>query len=137
MATSASPGPRLPGVIEQELAILCDIPVPDQAKQLWIVYCNARGTQTLSFVIEEEVLNCTAGLIAEFVQELLHLPQSESVAMRIAFYPSRRELKYDLAANESIMQLISQQDTMPEAVLLDIWERLEANHHVVQAMSDT
>eukprot|EP00435_Cladocopium_sp_Y103_P008036 s4589_g2.t1 len=103
MATSTTAGPRLLGVIEQELAILCDIPIPDQAKQLWIVYRNARCTQTLSFAIEEEVLNCTAGLIAEFVQDVLQLPQSEPLAMCIAFYPSRRELRYDLSANESIM----------------------------------
>eukprot|EP00435_Cladocopium_sp_Y103_P000563 s5728_g1.t1 len=137
MAASTAAGPRLLGVIEQELAILCDMPIPDQAKQLWIVYRTARCAQTLSFAIEEEVLNCTAGLIAEFVQDVLQLPQSEPLAMRIAFYPSRRELRYDLSANESIMQLMNQRDAMPEAVVLEIWEREEVNHHAAQTMRST
>eukprot|EP00435_Cladocopium_sp_Y103_P051148 s3485_g15.t1 len=130
MASNTAAEPRLLGVIEQELAILCDMPIPDQAKQLWVVYRTASCTQALSFVIEEEVLNCTAGLIAEFAQELLQLPRSEAFAMRIAFYPSRRELKYNLSANETIMQLMSQREVTPEAFVLEIHESEEVSHHV-------
>eukprot|EP00435_Cladocopium_sp_Y103_P014128 s3810_g3.t1 len=137
MASNTAAGPRLLGVIEQELAILCDMPIPDQAKQLWIVYCTARCTQTLSFVIEEEVLNCAAGLIAEFAQELLQLPRSEVFAMSIAFYPSRRELRYNLSANETIMQLMSLREVMPEAVVLEIRESEEVSHHVAQIARST
>eukprot|EP00435_Cladocopium_sp_Y103_P033197 s4538_g8.t1 len=130
MASNTAAEPRLLGVIEQELAILCDMPIPDQAKQLWVVYRTSIGTQTLSFAIEEEVLNCTAGLIVEFAQELLQLPRSEVIAMRIAFYPSRRELKYNLSANETIKQLMSQREVTPEAFVLEIHESEEVGHHV-------
>eukprot|EP00435_Cladocopium_sp_Y103_P035813 s1406_g9.t1 len=137
MASNTAAGPRLLGVIEQELAILCDMPIPDQAKQLWIVYRSARCTQTLSFAIEEEVLNCTAGLIAEFAQDLLQLPKSEALTMSIAFYPSRRNLRCNLSANESIMQLMGQREAMPEAVVLEIWENEEVNHHAAQTARST
>eukprot|EP00435_Cladocopium_sp_Y103_P069252 s56_g33.t1 len=81
------------------------------------------GTQTLSFAIEEEVLNCTTGLIVEFAQELLQRPRAEVIAMRIAFYPSKRELKYNLSANESIRQVMNQREVTPEAFVLEIHER--------------
>eukprot|EP00435_Cladocopium_sp_Y103_P066879 s374_g29.t1 len=110
------------GVIEQELAILCDIAAPPEAKQLWIVYSDSSGTQTLSFAIEDEVLNCTAGLIAEFAQELLRRPRVEVFGLRIAFYPSRKELKHDIATSETISQAMNQQRVTPEVFVLEVQE---------------
>eukprot|EP00435_Cladocopium_sp_Y103_P060855 s562_g22.t1 len=130
MASTAAIEPRFLGVIEQELAILCDVPIPSEAKQLWVVYRTSVGTQTLSFAIEEEVLNCTTGLIVEFAQELLQRPRAEVIAMRIAFYPSKRELKYNLSANETIRQVMSQREVTPEAFVLEIHEREEGIHNV-------
>eukprot|EP00435_Cladocopium_sp_Y103_P028891 s3736_g7.t1 len=122
MASAPSGEPRYLGVIEQELAILCDIAVPSEAKQLWIVYRTSAGAQTLSFAIEDEVLNCTAGLIVEFAQELLQRPRAEVIALRIAFYPSKKELKYNLATSETISQAMNQRQVAPEAFVIEIHE---------------
>eukprot|EP00435_Cladocopium_sp_Y103_P006860 s5850_g2.t1 len=131
MASTTSAEPRFLGVIEQELAILCDVPIPSEAKQLWVMYCTPGGTQTLSFAIEEEVLNCTTGLIVEFAQELLQRPRSEVMAMRIAFYPSKREIKYNLSANETIVQVMSQREVTPKAFVLEIHESEEGTRNII------
>eukprot|EP00435_Cladocopium_sp_Y103_P056794 s1436_g19.t1 len=122
MASTSAGEPRYLGVIEQELAILCDVTVPSEAKQLWVVYRTSVGIQTLSLAIEDEVLNCTAGLIVEFAQELLRRPRAEIIDVRIAFYPSKKELKYNLSVNESISQVMNQREGTPQAFVLEIHE---------------
>eukprot|EP00435_Cladocopium_sp_Y103_P006930 s348_g2.t1 len=125
MASASSGEPRYLGVIEQELAILCDVAVPPESKQLWVVYRTSVGNQTLSFAIENEVLDCTAGLIVEFVQEVLRRPQAEITALRVAFYPSKRELKYDLGSTDSLNQVANEQNSSPQAFVLEIHEKGE------------